>query len=97
MGTLRQDLRFAIRTLSKKPGFTAVVALTLGLGIGANVGVFSFVNALLLSAPPFKDPDRLVRVMSRRGAETGMLSVREVYDLKEQARLFEDFASLRST
>ena len=97
MGTLWQDLRFAIRTLSKKPGFTVVVVLTLALGIGANTAIFSFVNALLLTDLPYREPDRLVRVMSERGSEMGKLSMLELYDLKEQARLFEDFASIRNT
>jgi putative ABC transport system permease protein len=97
MGMLWQDLRFAVRTLRKKLGFTAVVALTLALGVGANTAIFSFVNALLLKLPPYRDPDRLVRVMSQRGNEVGKLSLLELYDLKEQARLFEDFASARNT
>jgi hypothetical protein len=93
METLRQDLRFAARTLIKKPGFTAVITLTLALGIGANTAIFSFVNALLLAPPPYREPDRLVRVMSQRGAESGKLSLLEVEDLNKQARPFEGFAS----
>jgi putative ABC transport system permease protein len=97
MKTYWQDLQYAFRMLVKRPGLTAVVALTLALGIGANTAIFSFVNALLLSPLPYKDPDRLVRVMSERGSETGKLSMLELYDLKEQAKLFEDFASIRNT
>ena len=93
METLRQDLRFAARTLIKKSGFTAVITLTLALGIGANTAIFSFVNALLLAPPPYREPDRLVRVMSQRGAESGKLSLLEVEDINKQARLFEGFAS----
>jgi putative ABC transport system permease protein len=95
--TLRQDLRYAARTLAVKPGFTAIVIITLALGIGANTVIFSFANALLLTPMPYKDGDRLVRVMSQRGSETGMLSLLEVYDLKERAEGFEDFASIRNT
>jgi putative ABC transport system permease protein len=95
--TVWQDLRYAARSLAARPAFTLVVVLTLSLGIGANSAIFSFVNTLVVSELPFREPDRLVRVMSRRGAEAGKLSMLELYELKEQARLFEDFASARNT
>lgn len=97
METLWQDIRYAARTLLKKPGFALIVILTLALGIGAVSAIFSFVNALLLTPLPYKDADRLVRVMSERGGEAGKLSMLELEDLKRQASLFEDFASLRNT
>jgi putative ABC transport system permease protein len=70
MESLRQDLLLALRMLAKRPGFTLVIALTLAMGIGANTAIFSLVNALLITPPPYRDPDRLVRVMSQRGAES---------------------------
>jgi putative ABC transport system permease protein len=76
------DLRYAIRGLFKRPGFSLLIVLTLGLGIGANTAIFSAVNSLLLRDPPFANPDRLVRITSVRGDEDGgALSVPELDDL----------------
>ncbi len=62
MSTLIQDLRYGVRMLGKNPGFTAVAALTLALGIGANTAIFTIVDAILLNPLPVKEASRLVQL-----------------------------------
>jgi putative ABC transport system permease protein len=62
MRNITQDIRFALRTFKRRPGFTAAVIATLALGIGANAAIFSVANAVLLQRLPFTDPSRLVMV-----------------------------------
>ncbi|MEM7582076.1 MAG: ABC transporter permease [Acidobacteriota bacterium] len=74
MMALWQDLRFAIRSLSKAPGFTALAAFTLALGIGANTAIFSVVQGVVLEPLPYEDPDELVRVWPQRRFSKEMLA-----------------------
>src|SRR5690242_6486462 len=85
MDGLLQDVRYALRTLSKSPAFVTISVLTLALGIGANLAIFTIVNAVLLQPLPFREPDRMVRVfddLGDAGARNVGMSVPELYDLQ---------------
>lgn len=87
MRGVAQDLRYAIRQLRKSPGFTIVALATLALGIGANVAIFSVVEAAMLRSWPAKDPQRLARIVVKTPqGEDSYFSYADYRDLAEQSR-----------
>jgi putative ABC transport system permease protein len=94
--SLIRDLRHSVRTLRQSPGFTAVAVLTLAIGIGANTAIFSFVDAMLLKPLPYRDADRIVRVMEKppRGARNG-ISTLNFLDWQRDNTVF-DFMSAQT-
>lgn len=98
MENLFQDLKQSIRTMRAKPGFTLVVVLSLGLGIGATTAIFSIVNNLLLRPLPFADGERVVRVrdvLYRPGDEPRLVGMTapNFLALKEQTKSFADLGA----
>lgn len=91
------DLRYALRSLGKSPGFTAVAVLTLAIGIGANTAIFSVVNGVLLRALPYPQPDELMQVAAVfESGGLGNVSYPDFEDLREQNRSFEALAAYSS-
>src|SRR5262245_46139697 len=92
MRTMWRDLRYGARMLLKKPGFTAVAALTLALGIGADTAIFSLIDAVLLKTLPVKDPEQLVALTSLTGAgeRKYSFSYPTFHDLRERNQAFAD-------
>ena len=95
METLLRDIRYGMRSLLKRPGFTAVALIALALGIGANTAIFSLVNAVLLRPLPFAEPDRLVWMWGniRNGGNRASVSPLDFLDYRKQNTTFEEFAA----
>src|SRR5215469_1548071 len=96
MGTLSQDIRYALRMLVKNPGFTIVAVLTLALGIGANTAIFSVVNAVLLSPLRYQQPERLVALYERQpDFEHSSISYPNFLDWRRMNHSFTAIAAFR--
>lgn len=89
---LRRELSFAIRSLRRRPGFTAVAALTLAIGIGANTAIFSVVRGVLLRALPYAEPEGLIVVNNAPNQPTGVpgnVSYPDLADIRDNSSVFE--------
>jgi putative ABC transport system permease protein len=102
MKSLLQDLRYGVRMLLKKPGFTVVAVFALALGIGANSAIFSVVNAVLLRSLPYKDPNHLViawetnpQLLNDYLKTHNEASPANFYDWQAQTTVFENLAAFR--
>jgi putative ABC transport system permease protein len=96
MESLFQDLRIALRSLLKAPGFALVVVITLSLGIGANTAIFSVVNAIVLQPLPFEHPEELVMVWNkdlRRGSDQNVVTPLNFEDWRDMNTVFTGMAA----
>jgi putative ABC transport system permease protein len=95
MDSLLKDIRYGVRSLLQRPGFTAIAVITLALGIGANTTLFSFVNGILLRPLPYRDPAQLVildETAPKQGIKSFNVSFPNFLDWREQNHVFEDVA-----
>jgi putative ABC transport system permease protein len=98
MDAFLNDIRYAIRNLLKRPGFTVVAAITLALGIGANTAIFSAINALLLKPLPFPELNRVVAIwdkMPSRGVVHNEVSIVNYLDWRTQTQSYDQLALYR--
>ncbi len=94
------DLRFAVRVLLKRPGFTVVALLTLALGIGANAAIFGVVDAVLFKPLPFAHPERLVQIWERNqksGDDHDSVMAANYLDWRSSSHAFEELAAHAGT
>ena len=99
MDTLFKDIRYGVRSLLKRPGFTAIALVTLALGIGANSAMFSAVNAVLLRPLPFPESEQIVSldgVNPSKGITQSNMSVPDFADWQNQNQVFERMAGFVS-
>src|SRR6185503_4349537 len=100
MDTLLSDLSYALRTLRKSPTFAIVAVVTLALGIGANTVIFSLVDAVIIRALPYADPDRVVVVWEDNtpaGFSRNTPAPANYFDWRRMNRSFSDMAATRGS
>jgi putative ABC transport system permease protein len=99
MSLLMQDFRFAARQMARKPGFAVVIVLTMALGIGANVAVFSVLDSVLLRPLPYSHPERLIKIWTRFAGigqpnDQNWVSAPEIRDIQQLNHSFSDLAAI---
>src|SRR6476661_5580003 len=95
MNRWMQDLRFALRSFGKNPGFTLAAVFSLAIGIGANTSIFSVANALLFRPLPYQNPDQLVILWNRSpglNITQDWFSTAQYFDIKTRHQGFEQLA-----
>ena len=97
MQTFKQDLRYSVRMLIKKPVFSIIAIVTLALGIGANTAIFSVVNAVLLRALPYHNANQLVILWSTgTSGDRDGFSIPETDELKPQLQSLENLTAFQT-
>ncbi len=98
MDSIIKDIRYGVRGLLKHPGFTAIVVITLALGIGASTAIFSVVDSVLLRRLPYRTAERIVAIQEYgKDGKRGQLTSANFLDLRAQNTVFEQLAAFKIT
>ena len=98
MDSIIKDIRYGVRGLLKHPGFTAIVVITLALGIGASTAIFSVVNSVLLRRLPYRNADRIVAIQEHDpNGKRGQSTSANFLDWRAQNTVFEHLAAIKQT
>ncbi len=92
---LNNNLKLSFRTLRKRPAFSAIIIFTFAIATGASIVVYSYIDALLFTSLPFKEPQNLVRIQSIKGGEKGLFSYPDFLDMLKQLKGIEELAVYR--
>ncbi len=98
MDTIIKDIRYGVRGLLKHPGFTAIVVITLALGIGASTAIFSVVNSVVLRPLPYRTAERIVAIQEHDpNGKRGQSTSANFYDWRQQNTVFEHLSAIKIT